>query len=61
MNMILRKPLSQAPKRLLVLIMELNRYDIEFQYVPEAELVLADILSRAVPDQDFPFENTRVM
>ena len=61
MNMILRKPLSQAPKRLLVLIMELNRYDIEFQYVPEAELVLADILRRAVPDQDFPFENTRVM
>ena len=61
MDMILRKPLSQAPKRLQALIMRLNRYDIEFQYVPGAELVLADTLSRAVPDQDFPFEHTRVM
>ena len=61
MDMILRKPLSQAPKRLQALIMRLNRYDIEFQYVPEAELVLADTLSRAVPDKDFPFEHTRVM
>ena len=61
MDMILRKPLSQAPKRLQALIMRLNRYDIEFQYVPGAELVLADTLSRAVPDQNFSFEHTRVM
>ena len=32
MDMILRKPLSQAPKRLQALIMRLNRYDIEFQH-----------------------------
>ena len=30
MDMILRKPLSQAPKRLQALIIRLNRYDIEF-------------------------------
>ena len=41
--------------------MRLNRYDIEFQYVPGAELVLADTLSRAVPDQNSPFEHIRVM
>ena len=61
MDMILRKPLSQAPERLQALIMRLNRYDIEFQYVPGAELVLADTLSRAVPDLNSPFEHTRVM
>ena len=61
MHMILKKSLSQASKRLQALIKRLNRYDIEFQYVPEAELVLEDILTRAVPNQDFPFEHTRVM
>ena len=30
---ILRKPLSQAPKRLQGIIMKLHRYDIEFLYM----------------------------
>jgi len=35
MDMILRKLLSQAPKRLQTLIMYFNRYDIEFHFVLE--------------------------
>ncbi|CAK8685059.1 unnamed protein product [Clavelina lepadiformis] len=47
---ILKKPLSQAPKRLQALIMRLNRYDIVFEYVPGTALVIADTLSRAYPE-----------
>lgn len=44
---ILRKPLSNAPKRLQDIIMKLNRYDIVFKFLKEKELVIADTLSRA--------------
>ena len=30
---ILKKPLSQAPRRLQALILRLHRYDVEFEYV----------------------------
>ena len=49
---ILKKPLSQAPKRLKILAMRINRYDIEFAYAPGSALVLADTLSRAYPELD---------
>ena len=52
---ILKKPLSQAPKRLQTLSMRINRYNIEFAYVPGSALLLADTLSRAYPELD----NTR--
>ena len=44
---ILKKPLSQAPRRLQVLILRLYRYDVEFKYVEGGKLVIADTLSRA--------------
>jgi len=51
LEFILKKTLSQAPKRLQALIMRLHKYDITFQYVPGRSLVLADPLSRAFPTQ----------
>jgi transposase InsO family protein len=44
---ILKKPLSQSPKRLQSMILRIRRYDITFDYVPGPKLVLADTLSRA--------------
>ena len=44
---ILKKPLSQAPRRLQALILRLHRYDVEFEYVEGTKLVIADTLSRA--------------
>ena len=44
---ILKKPLSQAPRRLQALILRLHRYDVEFEYVEGNKLVIADTLSRA--------------
>ena len=64
LDMILRKPLSQAPKRLQALIMRLNWYNTTFQFVPGTALFLADTLSRAHPesvDIDSNKETTRVM
>ena len=49
---ILKKPLSQAPKRLQALAMRINRYDIEFSYVPGSALVIADTLNRAYPTHE---------
>jgi len=51
LEVILKKPLSQAPKRLQPLIMRLHKYDVAFQYVHGRSLVLADTLSRAFPKQ----------
>ena len=53
-EMNLKKPLSQAPKRLQTLIMRLNRYNIQFKYVPGTTLVIADTLSRAYPELNRP-------
>ena len=50
---ILKKPLSQAPKRLQALILRLHRYDVDFHYIEGSKLFIADALSRAyldVPD-----------
>lgn len=49
---ILRKPLSNAPKRLQDIMMKLNRYDIIFKYMKGKELVIADILSRAYTNDE---------
>ena len=46
-EMILAKPLSQAPRRLQSLMLRLLRYDVEYQYKPGKSLVIADTLSRA--------------
>ncbi|KAL3892079.1 hypothetical protein ACJMK2_004316 [Sinanodonta woodiana] len=44
---ILKKPLSQAPKRLQDILMKMFRYNVTFQYVKGSELFIADTLSRA--------------
>ena len=49
---ILKKPLSQAPRRIQALMMRLYRYDIEFQYMEGSRLILADTLSRAFPNEN---------
>ena len=48
LEQIIRKPLSQVPRRLQNLLMRLHRYDITFQYVEGTKLHVADTLSRAV-------------
>ena len=41
-NAILRKPLSQAPKRLLDIMMRYHRYDVYFAFVKGTDLLIAD-------------------
>ena len=47
LEMILRKPLSKAPRRVQALIMRLLKYDIDYKYIAGTSLYLADTLSRA--------------
>ena len=47
---IVRKPLSQAPKRLQDLMMRYHRYDVNFVFVKGTDLLIADTLSRAHRD-----------
>lgn len=49
---ILRKPLSNAPKRLQDIMMKLNRYHIVFKFLKGKELVIADTLSRAYINEE---------
>lgn len=44
---IFRKPLLSAPKRLQLMLMILQRYDLEIEYIASKENVVADALSRA--------------
>lgn len=57
---ILKKPLSQAPKRLQDIIMKLFRYDIDFQFVKGSDLVIADALSRDYIDTNEGDETERL-
>ena len=50
---ILQKPLSQAPKRLQDIMIQCDRYGIQFVFVKGTNLLRAETLSRA------PQENTR--
>ena len=53
LEMILKKPLYQAPPRLQKMIMTVQKYPLVVQYRPGKELVIADTLSRAfVPETD---------
>ena len=49
---ILKKPLSEAPRRLQTLLMRLHRYDVEFEYLEGNKLLIADTLSRAVGTEE---------
>ena len=44
---ILKKPMSQASRRIQSLMMRLHRYDVVFEYIPGPQLLIADTLSRA--------------
>ena len=57
---ILKKPLSQAPKRQQVIIMKLLRYDVEFQFMKGTDLVIADTLSRAYVEMGSNDETERL-
>lgn len=41
------KPLLSAPKRLQIMLLRLQQYDISVTYVPGRNMLLADMLSRA--------------
>ena len=56
-EMILKKPLSQAPRRLQSLMLRLLRYDVEYQYKPGISLLIADTLSRAYLTERGQMEN----
>ena len=43
-------PLIQAPKRLQDIVMRYHRYDVNFILVKGTDLLIADTLSRAHPD-----------
>ncbi|KAK3092083.1 hypothetical protein FSP39_025049 [Pinctada imbricata] len=58
---ILRKPLSSAPRRLQDIIMEMNRYDIQFRFVKGSKLLIADTLSRSYLPTETEHERTRVL
>ena len=62
LEVILRKPLGQAPKRLQDIIMKLLRYDIDFQFVKGTDLVIADTLSRAYVETEIsePLDRSEV-
>ena len=47
---IVKKPLHAAPERLQRMLLQLQRYDLQFVYKKGKELFLADTLSRAYPD-----------
>ena len=47
LEMILKKPLHQAPPRLQKMIMMIQKYPVTVKYRPGKELVVADTLSRA--------------
>ena len=47
LEMILKKPLHQAPTRLQKTIMAIQKYPVTAFYCPGKELVVADMLSRA--------------
>jgi hypothetical protein len=56
---ILRKPLSETPKRLQALMMRLYRYDFDLCYLESNKLVIAGTLSRAY--LDIPESEVRVI
>lgn len=59
LEVILKKPLSAAPRRLQDIMMKLNRYDITFKFIKGEDLVIADALSRATVED--PDDRPRIM
>ena len=55
-EMILRKPMATAPLRLQAMMLKLSGYDLKVEYLPGKKQVLADMLSRASPNEAPPEE-----
>ena len=47
LEIIFRKPLSQAPKRLQRMLLRLQKFDLQVKYLKGPQLLIADTLSRA--------------
>lgn len=47
LEVIVRKPLLSAPKRLQCILLRLQRYDFDVIYIPGRDMLLADTLRRA--------------
>ena len=47
LEIIFKKPLYTAPKRLQSMLLRLQRYDLHIQYKPGKEMLIADLLSRS--------------
>ena len=60
LEMIAKKPLAAAPKRLQRLLMRLMQYDVEIKYRRGPEMYLADTLSRAYLPQEHHPKNMHV-
>lgn len=55
LEIIAKKPLAAAPKRLQRLVMRLTQYDVEIKYRRGPEMYLTDRLSRAyLPQEHYP-------
>ena len=53
LEIITKKSLLSAPKRLQQMLLELQRYDLDIRYRPGGEQCIADTLSRAPLDQSW--------
>lgn len=64
LEMIAKKPLVKAPKRLQGMLLRLQKYDYDITYQPGKLMFLADTLSRAVnnnPSAEHAFEEVNMM
>jgi hypothetical protein len=51
---IFKKPLHSAPKRLQRMLLKLQRFNLEFEYIKGSENHLADLLSRVKGTEETP-------
>ena len=52
LEMIVKKPLAEAPPRLQRMLLQLQKYSFDLKFKPGREMVLADTLSRAYIPKD---------
>ena len=58
LEIIMKRPLLQAPRRLQRMLLQLQRYHLNVVYKPGKELLIADTLSRAyLPNEPAPEKN----
>ena len=56
-----KKPLSEVPKRLLRMVLLIQKFDYKITYKKGSDIIITDALSRApVEDDNFPFNFSEV-